>query len=339
MYGLFGALETGKRSLMAQQMAMTTAGHNIANLNTPGYSRQRVNLQSSFPLHTTQGAIGTGVDVASIRHIRDHFLTNQFRRENGSYQRWQTTHTALSQVEGFFSEPGENGLSQILNEFWNSWENLSTHPEARTAVIEKSKVLVNAFHEHAHQLGDLRQSIDRDINLKIGQINEIARQIAAANGDIVAAEGVSGRANDLRDRRDYLIDQLSNLAGVRTIDQENGSVRVLIGSMALVDGIDALNIDTKMEEHDGERVTVAHWQNTKFSIDFSGGELYALYQVLSVRTICFAILFSRFRRIGPCKLTDIFSRSGGIVTITSISTLVGLSTSISATSRELTSTL
>jgi len=279
MPGLFTGLEIGKRALMAQQLAMNTASHNMANSTTPGYSRQRVSLVASYPQDTPQGSVGTGVLADSVRQIRDLFLTEQYRGANSNQTRWGTTHKTLSQIESFFNEPNDTGLGQSISDFWNAWENLATNPTARSTVIEKTKVLVNTLKQYATQLNDLQASLDSEITNRVLQINQLGGQIAAINKQIVGAELAGDKANDLRDKRDLLVDNLSVFAQVRTIERPNGSLTVLLGSMALVDGGDSLDIATKIEHSGNSKVTRAVWENTNFDIEFSGGELYALQQL------------------------------------------------------------
>jgi flagellar hook-associated protein 1 FlgK len=279
MPGLFTALESGKRALMAQQVAMNTTGHNIANSTTPGYSRQRVDLQATSPLDTPQGSLGTGIIAQSVSQIRDLFLSGQYRAGNSDLARWDMTNKTLAQIESFFNEPGDKGLNQLLTDFWNSWENLATNPNARSSIIEKTKVLINAFKQHATQIADLGRSIDNDITNRVAQINQFAVQIAAINRQIVGAELGGNTANDLRDKRDLLIDELSSLAQVTVYDRPNGSAAVLLGSMAIVDGADALTITTKSVQS-GDRIkTIPVWENTDIAIEFTGGELFALEQM------------------------------------------------------------
>jgi flagellar hook-associated protein 1 len=279
MPGLFSGLEIGKRALMAQQLAMNTASHNIANSTTPGYSRQRVSLVASFPADTPQGSVGTGVLAESVRQVRDLFLTQQYRGANSSQTQWETTHKTLSQIESFFNEPSDTGLAQSISDFWNAWENLATNPTSRSTVIEKTNVLINSIKQHATQLHDLRASLNSEITNRVQQINDLGGQIAAINRQIVSAELAGDRANDLRDKRDVLVDNLSVLAQVRTIERPNGSLTVLLGSMALVDAGDSLRITTKSEQSGNTTVTRAVWENTNFDLEFSGGELYALQQL------------------------------------------------------------
>lgn len=279
MSGLFFGLEMGKRALLAQQMALNTAGHNVSNASTPGYSRQRVTMTQTVPLNTTQGSIGTGVYASSVTQIKDHFLTAQYRDGNGNLSGWQASHKALSQIELFFNEPGETGLNQLITDFFDSWEDLSTNPNARTTVIENAKVLLNAFHEHANRLGEMQQSVDADIKGRVTEINQLAIQIASLNKQIANSELGGDTANDLRDQRDVLIDQVSAYANVRVIERPTGAAAVLLGSMALVDGVDYLQIDTKPVQKGDTTTSVPVWKGTNFQIDFAGGEISALEKV------------------------------------------------------------
>ncbi len=279
MSGLFAGLEIGKRALMAHQLAMSTASHNIANSTTPGYTRQRVSLVASTPNDTPEGSVGTGVLVDNVRQVRDLFLTEQYRGANSSQSQWAATYQTLSQIESFLNEPSDTGLAQSLSDFWNAWENLATNPTARSSVIEKTKVLINALKQRAAQLSDLRTNLDTEITNRVQQINQLGNQIASINRQIVGVELSGERANDLRDKRDLLVDNLSQLTQVRTIERGNGSLTVLLGSMALVDNGDSLTITTKTERSGNTVATRAVWENTNFDIDFTGGELYALRQL------------------------------------------------------------
>ncbi len=279
MSGLFFGLEVGKRALLAQQLAMNTSGHNIANASTPGYSRQRVSLNATNPIVYAYGAMGTGVIVDNVTHVRDLFLGNQWRQDNSQLSYWSTANKSLSQIENYFNEPGDTGLNQLITDFWNSWENLSTNPSARTAVVEKANVMVNAFHEHAAQLEDMRTNLDDDIRNRVEQINLLAEQIAGLNKEIARTELTGTMANDMRDRRDLLVDQLSNYADVKIYQRNNGAVAVHLGSMALVDGASHMSLATKTVSDGSRTITKTIWQGTDFEVKFEGGELYALQQL------------------------------------------------------------
>src|SRR5690625_159690 len=132
----FHGLEMAKRALFAQQGALYTTGHNIANVNTDGYSRQRVNFQTSTPFPVPSrvqpqisGQIGTGVDIGTMERIRNKFLDMQFRSENSRHEYWDTKQTTLSRLENLLNEPSSSGLSNTMDQFWQSLQDLASNPE------------------------------------------------------------------------------------------------------------------------------------------------------------------------------------------------------------------
>ena len=281
MYGANIGLEIGKRALMAQQLSMNLTGHNIANVNTPGFSRQGAIMESNIPMVLPFGSLGTGVDVSDIRRIRSLFLDQQFRSESHKLGKWRFLNQTWSQVESIYNEPEDTGLSALLDSFWNSWQDLANNPEsesARVAVREQASLLINSFHHLSTQLRDLRESLDADINTMVLQINNTAAQIADLNQSIVSAELTGNIANDLRDRRDYLVDQLSQSVNVGVLEQSNGSYTVLLGGMALVDGSSSLQIATETQSGGTSVTTRIFFQGTGIDIEHPSGQLEGILE-------------------------------------------------------------
>ncbi|MCH7879114.1 MAG: flagellar hook-associated protein FlgK, partial [candidate division Zixibacteria bacterium] len=186
--GLFQALETGKRALLTHQLNMSTIGQNIANVDTPGYSRQRAEKTSTDPLRTALGMLGSGVTISHVRQVRDLFLGNQFRQENKSLGRWDFKEKILSQVETMFNEPGGESLRSHMDAFFNSFSQLANAPESitnRNDVLSKAKTLVNDFRQIDGRLKALSSSIDRDLSIRIQEINQNAAEVATLNSQIV----------------------------------------------------------------------------------------------------------------------------------------------------------
>ena len=141
MPGLFQALEVGKRALLSHQYVLQTIGHNIANVNTPGYTRQRVSITASYPGDSPAGPIGTGIQADDIRHIRDLFLGQQYREAQKSLGQWTYKQKTLSQIESVLNEPQDTSLNDLLNDFWDAWSELSTNSDStnnRKMVITKA---------------------------------------------------------------------------------------------------------------------------------------------------------------------------------------------------------
>ena len=276
MPGLFQALEIGKRAILTHQVSLQTLGHNIANVNTPGYTRQRVDITNTFPEESSFGSVGTGVRVSNIRHIRDLFLGNQYRQENKSLGQWSYKEKTLRQVEELFGEPNDNALSDQLNKFFASWNDLAHNPDTRNSVLSEACLLANRFHELADQLTTLQSSIDREMVTVTREINGLANEIARLNHEIKRSEIGAATANDLRDMRDLLIDKLSTLVDVNTRDEEYGVVVVMVGSMQLVDDNHALQIGVEIANDNGSLKHNLMWQGTKIPFNNLDGRLKGL---------------------------------------------------------------
>jgi len=279
MPGLFQAIEVGKRALLSHQLNLQTIGHNIANVNTPGYSRQRVRITATMPEYNALGTIGTGVTVTDIRHVRDLFLGAQLRNETKSLGQWSYKEKIMSQLEGLFNEPNDNTLSDLLNDFWDAWSDLSTSPSStshRVAVVEYTNLLTNRFHELAGQLSNLRDAIDRDMVAMTDDVNRLTAEIARLNQHIKVQELGGDHANDLRDTRDRLLDEMSEFVDVNTIEQENGQVIVFIGAMAVVDGTYSVNINTEVFNDGGVVKHRLVWENSGTTIKNANGQLKGL---------------------------------------------------------------
>jgi flagellar hook-associated protein 1 len=279
MSGLFQGLEIGKQALLTHQLAMSTIGHNMANVSTPGYTRQRVQISSSQPLVTANYTLGNGVTAETIVHVRDLFLTGQYRRENKSLGEWTYREKALTQIETYFAEPNDEGLGGVLDKFWNSWSDLSNNPEsmaARSSVVAQGRMLTNSFHSLDQRLEEMQASVDKDVVSRVDDINNLAKQIANLNRLIVSEELGNQTANDLRDQRDELVDELSGLADVTTAEKANGSVTVYISGLAIAENADTFELGTRVTPGATQSRHDIIWKGTKTAVKITGGELKAL---------------------------------------------------------------
>lgn len=244
----FFSLEISRRGLAAGQTGMEVSGHNVANANTPGFTRQRPVLAASDPYTMPSRGkpvaalqVGTGVTVEQIERIRDGFLDGQIRTETGSLGNWETQRDALSEVETIFMEPSDTGLNTLLSNFWNSWQELSKNAEnspIRAALVQNSVSLANGIN-HMHRMLETVKTNQRELaNICINDINSKARQIADLNKQIVNIKVAGDQPNDLLDRRDLLLDELARLTNFEVAENADGSIRVDIGTFNLVDGTD-----------------------------------------------------------------------------------------------------
>ncbi|MEL7633395.1 MULTISPECIES: flagellar hook-associated protein FlgK [Sporomusa] len=286
MRSTFSGLNTVVLGLNAQKMSLDTVGHNIANANTPGYSRQRVNLVTSAPQAVYTGIgkvqIGTGVLTESIVRIRNSFIDQQMWKETSTLGYGQTILDTLGQVEGVFQEPTETGMQTVLDKFWKAWNTLSTNGSdngARTALRERGVEVVDAIQQANTQLRSMVGDINTVIGIRVDTINQITEEMLSLNKQIVRVEmGGSAHANDLRDRRDYLVDQLSQIINVRVTEDKAGNYTVQSSGLVLVDGYanNKLKAESRKDPDYGYEVVDVKDAATSTVINFTGGELKGL---------------------------------------------------------------
>ncbi|MDD4568987.1 MAG: flagellar hook-associated protein FlgK [Tepidanaerobacteraceae bacterium] len=280
MQSSFLGIEIAKKALFAQQRAQQTVAHNVSNANTPGYSRQRVILEST---HTAYGMgfnwqLGTGVKIADVNRIRDDFTDRQYRNENSGLGQWDIQSDLLKQVEAVFNEPSDIGISSVLNEFWKGLETLSkdaASQEARETVKERGITLANTINHAVTQLDDIINDINYRISIKVDEINSIARQISQLNLQIQQTEIGGASAADLKDKRDLLLDQLSNLVQFESYEDENGIFTVNVGGTILVKGPDSATMEFDTSIADG-KIT---WKEYGTDVRILKGELKGLMEL------------------------------------------------------------
>jgi flagellar hook-associated protein 1 FlgK len=244
----FFGLETTLRGLVAQQNSLDVTSHNIANANTPGYSRQTAQLSASSALQVTDGArlstlasLGSGVSIDGYTRIRDQFLDLQYRAQNMQLGSQQTTDTALTQVQTALQEPGDNGISSELAKFWSAWSDVANNndPTAtapQQALVDQASTLSASINELDSQLSSAATQAQAQYNSLTASPNgEVAldvAQIANLNAAIKKSVAAGDQPNDLLDQRDQLLDKLSGLAQISVTDLGNGSINVSLGDAA-----------------------------------------------------------------------------------------------------------
>lgn len=245
MASTFHSIETAKRSILTQTAALNTTGHNVANANTEGYSRQVVNMKASLSMEAygvnrsiSPGQLGTGVEFDSITRIRNVFLDGQFRGENSSNGRWTIQAENLSKLEGIMNEPSDSGLRAVLDKFWQAWSDLSKDPEnstARKIVLETGVAMTDAINYMNRQLDNLSADLTTSIGMKDQEAIGYLSSIADLNASIARLEGLGDDANDLRDQRDLLTDKLSKIVNITVTEEETG-YNIMMGTTPLLQG-------------------------------------------------------------------------------------------------------
>jgi flagellar hook-associated protein 1 FlgK len=236
----FTGIETALRGLLAQQQALDLAGHNIANANTAGYTRQVANLKSTSPLQVAPGMLlGTGVDVASYQRIRDDFLDVQLRGQTMLQGAAETKQDGLSQVESVLNEPSDNGLSNLLGKYWSAWQNVANAPEdvaTRQALVEAASSLAYGFNTLSGQLATIGSQTGQQAQLTLDEINADGQDLGSLNKAIFDAKAAGNTPDDLLDQRDLVLDRLGKLGSVSTTDNGDGTIKVTFSGVTLVNG-------------------------------------------------------------------------------------------------------
>jgi flagellar hook-associated protein 1 FlgK len=234
---LFSAFGIARSGLQAAQVQLDIAGHNIANVNKEGFSRQRVELLSNTPLEKTFGNIGRGVRVATIIRIREAFLDAVYRDQVGGLKSAEIQAEFYTQIEDVFQEPGPNGISGRINDFFDALHEFSNNVEeapVRQSVINSSEALVAMFRETSDRLTSLRTNANEEVLNFVPEINALAERISDLNELISKSELTGKPANDLRDDRDLQIDRLAEVVNIFTRERDDGRIEILVSGAELV---------------------------------------------------------------------------------------------------------
>jgi flagellar hook-associated protein 1 len=291
MTSTFMGLEIGKRGVQAHQQALHVVGHNIDNARTKGYSRQRIEMKAFDPIYLpglnreeTPGQIGQGVAVERIERIRDQLLDKRIVAQASSEGYWTERDRYVRMMEQMYLEPGENSVRAKMDTFWDAWQELSMYPAdtaPRTAVIERGKTLIDGIHNRYQGLKGLQEQADSDIQMTVGRVNEITRQIAALNGEIVRSKAMGDNPNDLMDRRDLLVDELSSIIDITIDARDPDEFMVHTSGLVIVQGKIGRQFDLR-KGIDDEGYAHIYWQDTKQEMRFNRGSLGALLEMRDV---------------------------------------------------------
>ena len=249
MMDIFGVLNLGAKALTVQQKGIYVTGNNIANVNTPGYSRQRLNMSTDVPVNTGIGPVGSGVTANEIERVYQRFLGVQINNETQSLGKWEAHKDSLERVELIFNESGGYGLNQVMSEFWNAWQDLTNNPSGsveRTVLLAKSEMLTATLSKNYEDLQKIQRDIDSNIKGAVDEINRLAENIIDLNQKIVQTESGGHTANDYRDKRDLELKKLSELIDIDSYEDNTGAVTISVGSgQVLVEGTRSYNLSTQ----------------------------------------------------------------------------------------------
>ena len=253
MAGLFDTLGIGTRSLATYRKAIDTAGHNLANVNTDGYTRQRLAIEATTT-GSEIGTVGAGSEATRVVRLHNAFIDSQVQVENSVQGSMEVKQEALQQALNSLNETlnrnsasgtSTAGISQGLSDFFNALQSLSATPASvpqRQVVLQQAQELAGRFNQTDSRLANLQRGLNDRIQTDVKSANDLLSEIATLNKKISETESFGASdANDLRDSRQLKIEQLSKLVKIETTEDENGAVNIFVGGRPLVDGPSVAN--------------------------------------------------------------------------------------------------
>lgn len=231
MSGITLLLNTAKGALMAQQLAMDVVGHNVANVNTPDYTRQVAVLEAMRPAPYDGMTIGRGVDVIAVQRNADAFIENTLQQRQSDLSATSEKELSMKVLEGIFNENSGRSLTGQMADFWNAWNDLANNPAGdaeRSALFERGALLCQAFRDISSDIDQVHRELNLSLDAGVGSINEITGKIADLNEQIVAMS-VTGDANDLLDQRQHLVNQLSEYLDISYYVNSDNTMTVTMG--------------------------------------------------------------------------------------------------------------
>ncbi|MBW4827895.1 MAG: flagellar hook-associated protein FlgK [Clostridiaceae bacterium] len=280
MYGFNSAVS----GLIASQRSLYVTNHNLNNMNTDGYSRQVANQRATAPFHMPGvGFLGTGTEIYDIERMRNSYIDLKYWNESAPMGEWEVKKNTLMEIEKLFGEVSDSSFRQYMDDFFESLTNLSTNSSDfsyREPVKETAIALTKHINETAKRLENLKNETEFVIETKVKQINDIGEQIAALNKQIYALEIDGNSANDLRDQRELLVDELSKIVNVRVDESKDGKYKVSISGITLVDH----DYITKMEYRPKDKNDINSPKELKWAngndINLKSGELKGLLDLV-----------------------------------------------------------
>ena len=299
MSSLLGTLSIAMGALEAQQAGLATTSNNIANLNTPGYTRERPVLQEADPILNNGIAYGQGVTLQGIESLRDSILQLQIDSETQQQGQSQAYVNAMSQAQTLFPDD-TSGIGQQISNFFQSLNSLSTDPSnlaLRQSVLSAAGSMASAFNGTAHQLSAVRSSLDQNVQQAVGEVNQITQQIAGLNTQLAGVSSSSPGYGSFLDQRDNLVQKLSGLIDVSVINNGTSITLTTKQGATLVAGNQSFALSTALDPASG--VQHIYSQGTDITGEISGGQLGGLLQARD-QTL-------------PAMQTQLDSLAGGLV--------------------------
>lgn len=295
MRSTFSGLNIARSGFFAAQRALDITGHNIANVNTRGYTRQRLEQSASNPLRIPggEGMLGTGVTTTAIHQLRNDFLDYKYREESSTFGFWDAKADGLSFIESIINEPSETGIISVIDELFASFEELSKNANnltIRALVRQRAVTFTNSINHIYSQLEKMATDLNFDVSSAVKQINTLGEGIAKLNDQIMRSEIDGSNANDLRDQRNVLIDDLSKIIDIEVMEIRNPDnpkdakmvIKVAGKSLVYHSDFTGLEVNSKsrnfagMEDKQIDFYEIEWADGTEFDVTNIGGELAGL---------------------------------------------------------------
>ena len=285
----FSGLSTALSSLIAQRQALDVAGQNIANANTVGYTRQRADLTSveglAAPSMYSAGlTTGNGVRVTGLTRSGDVFLDARLRAETGGASYSASRADTYSRLESTVAEPGDTGISNAMNEFWASWQDLGNSPgsdAARAVLLENATALAGRISSGYTGVTTQWAQSRAELDTSVDEVNSTATVVAGLNASIRGVLVTGGSANELIDQRDVLVTRLSALIGASGVQRDDGTLDVMVDGNALVRGSKAQAIAVNTTSYTmGSPITLS-WVGSGYALGATAGSITGLVTALA----------------------------------------------------------
>ena len=281
MSGIKNIFEIAKNSLFAHQTAINVTGQNIANANTDGYTRKTANFIPSVTLLGDKLSLGSGVHINEIQRTRDLYIDNQlnFQKQGMSY--WKTMDSKHAILEQVFEEPGETGLSSVMNAFFESWYELSNNPDntsVRDNVIFHGDALAQKFNYLNERFANLQNEISSEISQTVDDFNNYGGQLAEINKKLVYVTKEGEGYSNLLDKRDKLIGKMHEIMDISTRENELGQVNIMFAGKVFVQKNQFIAIDPSNQ---GANLSNLNWTDGSSTSMPDGGQLGALNKFLT----------------------------------------------------------
>jgi len=280
----FSSYHIARSGLTVSERGLFVTGQNISNVNTTGYVRQQAIIESGAYI-TEYGKdkvfqYGLGADIQETRQIRHTFLDNIYRRENTSLGYSETRAKAFQDVEAILNDPMGDGLQNVMNQFWDSWQELTKAPESlttRALVRQRGQAFVYHVNQIGSQLDKLQSDLNSEIQVRVDEVNGITDDIAQLNTQVASQEINGDSANDYRDQRNVLLDRLSKICDAEPIEMQDGQVDVTLGGYYLVQKGTSRNLYVESNAKNGD-FYYPMLEDTKIQVNIKSGILKGLLE-------------------------------------------------------------